>query len=82
VSPRYYDDSDIIKVIAKIQREHGFDFGIAPPGRSPECALRDIVAMSNQLCDALPGVDQRRLLRCLVQANDQEAKGVAWQAMH
>jgi hypothetical protein len=74
VKCRDYADGDIVKVIARIQHSRGFDFGIAPPGRTPERTLRDIVAMANQLSDALPGVSQERLVRCLMQANDQEAR--------
>jgi hypothetical protein len=74
VKRRDYSDGDIVKVIARIQHARGFDFGFAPPGRNPEDGLRDIVAMANQLSDAFPGVSQERLLRCLMQANDQEAR--------
>jgi hypothetical protein len=74
VKHRGYSDGDIVKVIARIQREHGFDFRFAPSGRDPEDGLRDIVSMANELCDAFPGVSQKRLVRCLMKANDQKAR--------
>jgi hypothetical protein len=67
MKPLHYTNGDIIKVIARIQHERGFDFGIAPPGRTPESALRDIVAMAKQ-------VSQGRLVRCLIEANDRQAR--------
>jgi hypothetical protein len=70
MKPLDYADSDIVKAIARIQHEHGWDFGIAPSNAT----LEDLVAMSNQLTDEFPNVSSKRLLRCLIEANDQEPR--------
>jgi hypothetical protein len=69
VSPPY-SDSDIVKAIARIQHERGWDFGIAPKG----AMLGDLVAMSKQLTDEFPNVSAKRLLRCLIEANDRQTR--------
>ena len=70
MKPPRYADSDIVKVIARIQHEWGWELGIAPSGAT----LGDLVAMSNQLTDELPSVSSKRLLRCLREANDRQAR--------
>jgi len=70
MKPLHYADSDVVKAIARIQHEHGWDFGIAPKGAT----LGDLVAMSKQLTDEFPNVSSKRLLRCLIETNDQQAR--------
>jgi hypothetical protein len=64
--PRY-SDNDIVKAIARIQHERGWDFGIAPKGAT----LADLVALSDKLTDEFPDLNPERLLRCLRAANEQ-----------
>jgi hypothetical protein len=49
-------DSDIVKAIAKIQHEHGWDFGMAPNGAT----LEDLVRLSKKLTAAFPGLSPKR----------------------
>ena len=70
MKPLHYADSDIVKAIARIQHEHGWDFGIVPSNATFE----DLVAMSNQLTDEFPNVSSKRLLRCLIEANDRPTR--------
>ena len=68
--PLHYADRDIIKAIARIQHECGWDFGVAPS----DATLGDLVALSNRLTDEFPNVSSKQLLRCLIEANDRQAR--------
>jgi hypothetical protein len=61
-------DSDIVKAIARIQHERGWDFGIAPCGAT----LADLIDLSNRLTDEFPDLSPAQMLRCLRAANDQK----------
>ena len=70
MKPLHYADSEVVKAIARIQHEHGWDFGIAPAGAT----FADLVALSKRVTNEFPNLSAKRLLRCLIEANDQEAR--------
>jgi hypothetical protein len=64
-----YSDRDIVKALARIQHEHGWDFGIAPKGAT----LEDMLAHCKRLRDAFPELSAQQLVRYLLEANDHNA---------